>query len=124
MKAGRQTGHGSKGHNHSGTGLSLLFQFPAIVWSYRRFLLPIMPGKSSIRPQRWPVKRRQGQVLGYVKSMTNHSSSKQVISVICVLQRTKRQMRLPLDRFEIAGEQPLLYSLSGSTDIQERRSYE
>ena len=25
---------------------------------------------------------------------------------------------------EIAGEQPLLYSLSGSTDIQERRSYE
>ena len=70
------------------------------------------------------MKRRQGQVLGYVKSMTNHSSSKQVISMIFVLQRTKRQMRLPLDRFEIAGEQPLLYSLSGSTDIQERRSYE
>ena len=83
-----------------------------------------MPGKSSIRLQRWPVKSRQGKVLGYVKTLTIHPSSKQVVSVILVLRYTGHQMRLPWDRFEIAGEQLLLCSLNGSTDIRERTNYE
>jgi hypothetical protein len=75
-----------------------------------------MPGKSSIRPQRWPVKSRQGKVLGYVKSLTIHSSAKQVVSVILVLRHTGHEMRLPWDRFEIAGEELLLCSLNGRQD--------
>lgn len=44
--------------------------------------------------------------------------------MILVLQHTGRQMRLPLDRLEIAGEQPFFCSLKGSTDIQEGSSHE
>lgn len=75
--------------------MSLIFRFPAIARRYRSFLLLIMPGKSSIRPQRWPVKSCQGKVLKYVKSLTIHSSSEQVVSVILVLRHTGHQMRLP-----------------------------
>jgi hypothetical protein len=106
----------------SGSEHSVSFRFPAIGRSYRRLLPLIMPGKSSIRPQRWPVKNPQGKVLGYVKSLTVHPVSKRVVSVMLVLRHSGQQLRLPWDRFEMSGEQLLLPSLTDSREISPRQS--
>lgn len=69
-----------------------------------------MTKQSSRRLQRWPVKNRQGKVLGYVKSLTIHRSAKQVVYATLVLRRTRHLMRLPWDRFEFLGDQLYLSS--------------
>ena len=75
-------------------------------------------------PSRWPVKNAQGKVLAYVKSLTIHPSSHQVVSATVILRRTGIQMRLPWEKFEIAGEQLLVRSIDESTGDRQVRSQE
>ncbi len=75
-------------------------------------------------PSRWLVKNAKGQVLAYVKSLTVHPSSHRVISATVVLKRTGIQMRLPWEKFEIAGEQLLVRSIDESTGDRQVRSQE
>jgi hypothetical protein len=68
------------------------------------------------------MKSRQGKVLGYVKNLTIHPSSKQAVSAILVLRHTGHQMRLPWDRFEFSGEQLYLSSTTDSLEAFPRQS--
>jgi hypothetical protein len=67
---------------------------------------------------RWPVKDAQGNVLAYVKSLTIHPASPQVVSATVILRRSGAELRLPWDRFEMAGEQLLVKCIDESVDAQ------
>jgi len=77
-----------------------------------------------MRAQRWSVKNSQGKLIGYIKSLTVHPFSHKVTSATVVLKRTGVQMRLPWNRFEIAGEQLLVIPIEESPGDCQVRSEE
>lgn len=60
--------------------------------------------------------------MAYVKSLTVHPSSHRVTSATVILKHTGVQMRLPWDRFEMAGEQLLVTVIDESTGDRQVRS--